>query len=388
MYIYMGHMTLENTRPYEPWFWKKKKIDLRQGWVERIDVSDKCLVFVDGKTLNYDQLVLATGSTPNKFGWPGQDLKGVQGLYSLQDLQSLEAMSSRIKTAVIVGGGLIGVELAEMLHSRGKHVIILAREETYWSNAMPLEETQMVGDVIRAAGIDLRLGAELQEIVDDGSGQACALITKTGARIECEFVGLTAGVRPNLSALKDSEIPTGRGILCDFSFRTHIEDVFACGDCAEIETPDGERNRMEQLWYTGKMHGEVLAGVLCGENLTYDRGIWFNSAKFVDLEWHTYGQVPPCGRPQPKGVSHLYWEAADKRHSFRLVIQDDAVIGVNAMGIRYRHKICERWIAEKRSPAAVFENLAEGNFDPEFYRRYEPEIVQAFQAQLSQGGVR
>ena len=383
MYIYMGHMRYENTKPYEDYMWRKQRIDLKRGWVEHVDVANKALKFQGGETLAYDQLVLATGSIPNKFGWPGQDLERVQGLYALQDLESLEAISDEIEHGVIVGGGLIGIELAEMLHSRGKRVTILAREKSYWDNAMPREESLMVGDLIREGGIDLRCETELAEIVDDGKGRACAVVTKDGERIECQFVGLTAGVRPNLSALQGSDVPTGRGILCDVSLRTQAEDVFTVGDCAEIVTPEGQRNRIEQLWYTGRMQGEILGRVLAGEDARYDRGIWFNSAKFLDLEWHTYGQVPPAGRPAPDGVTQVYWEDAAKRHGFRLVMNADGhVIGVNAMGIRYRHVICERWIAEKRTPDYVLDNLSDGNFDPEFYHRYEPTIVGSLREQL------
>ena len=113
MYIYMGHMKFEHTQPYEPFFWKKNKIDLVQKWVSRIDPATKTLHFSDDSTMSYDKLVLATGSVPNKFGWPGQDLAGVQGLYSLQDLERMEADTRGIRRGVVVGGGLIGVEVDE-----------------------------------------------------------------------------------------------------------------------------------------------------------------------------------------------------------------------------------------------------------------------------------
>lgn len=394
MYIYMGHLKYEGTKVYEDRIWQKNRIDLERAWVEAIDTDERTLRCHNKRTIEYDQLVLATGSQSNKFGWPGQDLDGVQGLYGLGDLATLEATTPRIKTAVIVGGGLIGIELAEMLHSRGKRVIILSREQSYWDNALPREESLMVGDVITSAGIELRSGAELREIVDDGHGRACAVITGEGERIDCQFVGLTAGVRPNLSAVAGSKIPTGRGILCDRRLSTAIDGVFTAGDCAEIQGAPGERNVVEQLWYTGRMHGEILGRVLAGEDATYDRGIWFNSAKFVDLEWHTYGNVPSAGslsaggpaagRPAQDGIRSLYWQDPARRHAFRLVLGPEGhVIGVNAMGIRYRHRVCERWIAERHPVDRVLANLAEGNFDPEFYRRYEPEIVGQMKEQLS-----
>ncbi|MEL7121606.1 MAG: FAD/NAD(P)-binding oxidoreductase, partial [Bacteroidota bacterium] len=204
MYIYMGHMREVDTQPYEPWFWSQNRIDLKRGYVNKIDTEKQSLHFDDQSELNYDKLILAVGSTPNKFGWPGQDLNGVGGLYSLQDLERMEKYSNNLKRAVIVGGGLIGIEMAEMFHSRHIPVTFLVREKSYWNSVLPKPESEMVNRHILENGIDLRLGTELKEIEDDGNGAACAAHTNHGERLECGFVGLTAGVRPNIGFLKDT----------------------------------------------------------------------------------------------------------------------------------------------------------------------------------------
>ncbi|NND63203.1 MAG: FAD-dependent oxidoreductase, partial [Flavobacteriaceae bacterium] len=108
MYIYMGHMKYEHTKPYEDYFWKKNNIHLKRGFVSKVDHVNKQLVFSEGDSMSYDKLIVAVGSKSNKFGWPGQDLDGVQGLYSFQDLEMLEknAPNKKVcKRAVIVGGG-------------------------------------------------------------------------------------------------------------------------------------------------------------------------------------------------------------------------------------------------------------------------------------------
>ena len=125
MYIYMGHMRFKETKPYEDWFWEKNRIDLKRGYVEKVDTKGKKLVFKEGETITYDKLILATGSKENRFGWPGQDLTRVNGLYSFQDLEQMEKYSKGLKRAVIVGGGLIGLEMAEMFHSRHIPVCLL-----------------------------------------------------------------------------------------------------------------------------------------------------------------------------------------------------------------------------------------------------------------------
>jgi 3-phenylpropionate/trans-cinnamate dioxygenase ferredoxin reductase subunit len=378
MYIYMGHMRYQDTKPYEDHFWTKNRIDLVQGWVDAIDPSAKTLSIDGRRTMHYDKLVLATGSIPNKFGWPGQDLERVSGMYSLNDLAALEGWSPDIRHAVIVGGGLIGVELAEMLHSRGKHVTFLVRETDYWSNVLPTEEARIVNEVIKDAGIDLRLETELTEIVDDGTGAAGAVVTSRGDRIEAQYVGLTAGVRPNTAIVAGSGIEAGRGILVDRTLQTNVPDVFACGDCAEIRTPEGERNLIQAVWYTGRFQGETVAANLFGDGVEYDPGIWFNSAKFIDLECQVYGDVPGArAMATDDAPDSLYWEHGSRRKSVRIVHRDGVVVGFNLMGIRFRHRTCEAWIREGRSLDYVIKHLRKAAFDPEFYRWHGKEIAAA-----------
>ena len=381
MYAYMGHQRFEDLMPYEPFFWSKNRIDLRRQYVERVDTAEKQLHFGDGNLLAYDKLVLATGSTWNKFGWPGQDLERVRGMVSAQDLQYLEEVTPVIESAVVVGGGLIGIELAEMLHSRQIPVSLLVREASYWSNALPPEESKMVSRHIISHGIDLRHDTELDTIHDDGSGAAGGITTKDGEQIDCQFVGLTAGVHPNVDFLKDAEgLEIGRGIKVDSYLRTSVPDVYAIGDCAEVREPRPGRRGIEAIWYTGRMMGESVAYTILDRPVAYDPGIWFNSAKFVDLEYQVYGEVPAHGRD---GLATLYWQHPTEDKAVRINYEesDGTVLGFNLMGIRYRHEVCEQWIARGTHVEEVLQNLGMANFDPEFYREYEADVVALYNRQ-------
>lgn len=375
MYIFMGHMSFKDTKPYQDHFWKINKIDLVRAWVTEIDHQNKKLILHNKEPLEYDRLLIATGSKSNKFGWPGQALEGVQGLMDLMDLRALYENVKNARRAVIVGGGLIGIELAEMIHSRNMGVTFLVREESYWGNVLPKEESMMINRIIRHEGLELRLETELKEIVDDGNGRVAAVITNKGDRIDCEIVGLTAGVSPNTDLVKETDIDTGRGILVDWGFRTNVPDVFAAGDCAELITEGDQRNVIQQVWYTGKMQGKVAGEVMAGEESTYDPGIWYNSAKFFDLEYQTYGKV---SNAQLEGENNLFWEHPNHQHAMRIITKDNVVIGINVMGLRYRHKVCENWIRENRTLDYVLDNLQEANFDPEFSDKFEQEIRHTF----------
>jgi NAD(P)H-nitrite reductase large subunit len=381
MYVFMGHMRYKETKPYENKLWAEKRIDLVRGWVTRIDSAGKRLEMHQGEAIAYDKLLVATGSSSNKFGWPGQDLPGVQGLYSLMDLKALYENVKGAKSAVIVGGGLIGIELGEMLHSRHIHVTFLVRENSYWSNVLPPEESAMINRLIRDTGMDLRLETELGEIVAGEGGRVSHVLTKSGERIECQIVGLTAGVRPNLAVVEGSEIAVGRGILVDWTLQTNVADVYAAGDCAEIVKEGEARNLLQQVWYTGKAQGRCVAHALAGSPQKYEPGIWYNSAKFLDLEYQTYGMVWP--RPR-EGERHLWWGHPNGVIGVRLVGEAGVFKALNTMGIRMRHRVCERWIREERTLEYVIAHLAEANFDPEFYLRHESVIAAALRAQLEQ----
>lgn len=381
MYIYMGHMRYKDTKPYEDWFWEKNRIGLKKAYVQRVDTDHKTLHLNGNETLDYDVLVLATGSKPRKFDWAGVDSVGVQGMYSLQDLEMMEQNTKGIKHAVITGGGLIGVEMAEMLQSRNIGVTFLVREERFWGGVMPKEEGELINrHMTKDHHVDLRLQTELKQIVPDETGRVRRIITSKDEKIDCQFVGLTIGVTPNIDFLKGSGIELNRGILVNRNLQTNIPDVYALGDCAEFKEPFANRRPIEQVWYTGRMMGEALAQTICGKPTEYKPGIWFNSAKFFDIEYQTYGWV--WNKPK-ENEKTFYWEHPNGRISLRLVYNasNNHLLGINVFGIRLRHEVCNGWIARQKTIDHAVAHLKDANFDPEFYSQYEGAIVAAYNQQ-------
>ncbi len=381
MYVYMGHMEFEHTQPYENWFWKKNNINLIHDFVENIDIENKTLYLQNQNEIIYDKLILATGSKPNKFNWPGKNSKGVSGLYHKKDLENIERYASNNKTckrAVIVGGGLIGVELAEMLHSRNIPTTFLVREKSFWGNVLPKQESALVNKEIINNNIDLRLRVNLKEINTDNNGFVKSItIKETNEIIECDFVGLTAGVSPNLDLVSNTAINTNKGILVNRFLETSVTDIYAIGDCAEQQTPIGNRRSIEAVWYTGRMMGETLAQTICKDKIEYKPGHWFNSAKFFDIEYQTYGWV--WSRPK-ENESRFYWEHNSSKKCIHLSYNTNTkeFIGINTFGIRMRHDFFDKVLTKKKSINYVLEHLSDANFDPEFYNTYEKEIIAKF----------
>jgi len=370
MYIYMGHMKFEHTQPYEDWFWRKNKIELVQGHVTKILPNNNQLELQSGDIIKYDKLILALGSKPRPMPIDGTQLAGVQSLYSKQDLELMEDNTTEVKEAVVIGGGLIGVEMAEMLHSRGVHVTMVVRENNFWNIVLPEEESFMVTRHIISRGIDLKLGRTVEKIA--GKNRVEQVVLDDGSIIPCQFLGITIGVVPNISVLQDSGIEVNRGILVDEYLQTSHKDIYAIGDNAELRNPPAGRRALEPVWYAGRMMGEAVANNICNKARVYEPGIWFNSAKFFDLEYQTYGTVPNA--PQ-EGLESFYWEDQKSERAIRLVHNTEKVlVGMNSLGLRLSHEVCEAWIREGKTLDYALAHLDQVNFDPELYRKFEKDV--------------
>ena len=128
--------------------------------------------------------------------------------------------------------------------------------------------------------------------------------------------------------------------------------------------------------------GEVLAQTICGNKMPYNPGHWFNSAKFLDIEYQTYGWV----WAKPKDYEqHLYWEHPSGKKAVRIAYHKEThtFLGINTFGIRMRHEFFDAILTAQKSVIYVIENLKQANFDPEFYKHYEKEIALQFKNDLS-----
>jgi NAD(P)H-nitrite reductase large subunit len=382
MYVFMGHMKFEHTQPYENSFWKKNSINLVHKYVNEINTNNKEVVFSDNTKLAYDKLVIASGSKSNKFGWKGQDSNGVVSLYDKQDIEKLETLVPNCNRAIVVGGGLIGIELVEMLLSRNIPVTFLVREKSFWNGVLPEGESKMINRHILEHHVDLRLDTNLDEIIADEFGNVKAITTDKGETINCGIVGLTVGVSPNIDFIKSSPIELGRGVKVNRFLETNIKDVYAIGDCAEQHEGIGLRRPIEAVWYTGRMMGETLAQTICGKPTQYNPGHWFNSAKFFDIEYQTYGWV--FANPL-ENETHFYWEHQSGKKAIRIAFGTNTRIfnGINTFGIRMRHSFFDKALTEKVTVDYVLKHLKEANFDPEFFSTYEKTINSSFQKQFS-----
>jgi NADPH-dependent 2,4-dienoyl-CoA reductase/sulfur reductase-like enzyme len=193
---------------------------------------------------------------------------------------------------------------------------------------------------------------------------------------------LAVGVSPNISFLENSSIEIERGILVNEYLETSIENIYAIGDCVQMRQAIGKRRPIEQVWYTGRMMGETIAETICGKRSAYNPSNWFNSAKFFDLEYQTYGWV---FAQQDEMDAEFIWKDAKKERMLHFVFdkKSEELIGINCFGIRLRHELLDAWLTEKKDMTFVLQNFTSANFDPEFFRPFELELIKGFNKEFS-----
>ena len=411
MYVFAGQMTLRDTEPYDRGLFERMRFERVRGRVTGVDAAARRLRLESGADLPFDRLLLAAGSLARPAPWPGAEGPGVHAFVTLRDLERLDAEAKPGLRAVVVGGGLIGVEVAEILAHRGLHVTFVIRETWYYPVALERREAALVADHLRAHGIDVRLGAAVEEIRRDAGG-AVAAVRLAGADVPCDLVVAAIGVVPNTAFLQGSGIaraPSG-AVEVDDALRTSAEGIWAAGDCANVTWSDGTR-RPEQLWYTARDQGRAAAASMTGDAAAYRRTAWYNSAKFFDLEYTTAGWVPasldgenrPAARAAGLGSkwtlyglvytlamvaggayvlrrhgNSRYHRVPGRMASERIVCDGERVVGFNMLGGRWDHEPLLRWIEERRELDFVVARLHEAQFDEELTERYRvrPEAVE------------
>src|SRR5712691_4855337 len=388
MYVFAGQMRLRDTEPYDRGLYERLRFERVRERVAELDAQGKSLRFEGGSTLAYDRLLLAVGSRARPAPWPGAAGPGLHYFVTLRDLEGLDHEAKPGQRAVVVGGGRISVENTEILLARGLQVTFVVRENWYFPLALDEREALMVAEHLRAHGVDVRLGVNVEEVRRGPDGAVAgvrlgdaprtqAALASDAAEVPCDLLVCAIGVVPNTGFLAPSGLRLAKGgaIEADDALRASAPDVWAAGDCANVTWADGTR-RPEQLWYTARDQGRVAAASMLGDGATYRRGTWYNAAKFFDLEYTTAGWVPVRlnwdNTPIDPGPDVRSWfqRVPGRFVSQRIVVKGDRVIGFNFLGSRWDHEPLMQWIHERRTLGWVLEHLHEAQFDEEFMPRF------------------
>ncbi len=284
LHHYLGHeKTKEQINFTDPKFFNENEIDcLWETKVAKVIPADNKVVLADGAEIGYDTLLIATGAEyvvppiPN-FG----AAKNVYGFRDLIDAEKLDAIAQSGKRCVIVGSGLVGLDAAYALSHRGVSCSIVELADRISPLQLDKTAAMTYQELFEKAGCSFYLSNGVEGSVMDEGNQITSILLKNGQELPCDFVLVSAGVRPNIQCLAGSGVKTERTVTVDEYLNTNVENIWAAGDVTGIAG----------IWSCAVKQGEVAAKNMCGIKTVYDDRFAFkNTMHFFGLSTLSLGK--------------------------------------------------------------------------------------------------
>lgn len=222
-----------------------------------IDRGKKQVMLSDNKIIEYDKLMIATGANAFEPIKPAPDGIKILSLRVYQDVLNIIKVAKKGSSCVLVGGGILGIEAAIGLLSRGVSVTIVERSDRILNIQSDEYGSKVVADELIKNGIKILVNEGVESILSDG------IITKSGEKISCDFVLVSAGIRPEVTLAKDCGLEIGKGILVNENMKTSDDSIFAAGDCAEVF------GRVAGLYASSLAMGQTAGAVMAGDSASY-----------------------------------------------------------------------------------------------------------------------
>lgn len=223
--------------------------------VVHIDRKRRLVRSQSGKEVWYDRLLLATGSTPFIIPVPGHTLPGVIGFRDIADVDTMLAASSKGGHAVVIGGGLLGLEAANGLHRRGMHVTVVHVCDSLMNQQLDKPAARLLQQALELRGIVFRMEAQTTQIV--GTTRVRAVRFKDDTAVPADLVVMTAGVRPNIKLAQDAGLHCERAIVVDDTLQSYDPRIYAVGEC--VQHRSSTFGLVAPIWEQAKVAGAHLA---------------------------------------------------------------------------------------------------------------------------------
>lgn len=303
----------------DAWY-AERGITLHKGRpVIDINRTQRTVTALDGTTARYDKLLLATGSTPFIPPLPGADLDGVVTYRDLDDVEAMLAAAAPGRRAVVIGGGLLGLEAAAGLEQRGMHVTVVHLGPTLMERQLDAAAGFLLREALVARGIDVITGGNTQALLGDGRVSAVEL--EDGRTLPADIVVVAVGIRPNITLAEGAGLAVNRGIIVDDQLYTSDPDIMALGECVE------HRGSCYGLVAPLYEMARVVAAELKGKTGSYEGSTVSTKLKVTGIDVYSAGDFAD-GEQREEIVLR---DAARKTYK-RLTIEHNRIIGIVLFG--------------------------------------------------------
>lgn len=354
-YVLNGQVPPEQIIARRPSFYQQHRLDLRFVRAVGLDTTRQYVDLADGTRLPYDVLLLATGASATPPPFTNSQLDGIITFDKLDDARQLLTRCRRARAAVIVGGGITAMELAEGIAHQGVKTHFLQRGGRLWPRLLNQNESDIIERQIKHEGIHLHYHQEIETALDK-RGKLVGVKLKSGQQIACDIVGVAIGVKPNLGLLKGAPVQIQQGVLVGPTMQSNIPTLFAAGDTAQVYDRWTQAHCLDVLWPSaiaeGRAAGHNMVDVAHGRppSRQYEKGSPFNAALLFGVHMTAIGRIsdnqdkealPEAGYLS-RGSSHVWTapfaatvhSAWDRQgpHSIRVTMDRGRLIGALILG--------------------------------------------------------
>ena len=344
---------VHHIQPRPPIFWEEKKIRVLPERAVSVDPDRNVVVAQSGTTYSYDKLLIATGAAPRKLNVPGENLPGVVHYHTFDDAKHIYDVRGQVKHAVIVGAGILGLELARVVAHFGWELTVLVRGEHVGTPIADPHGGEFVLRALERKGVNVIFHDQVQEFRGDDRLQM--IRTKQGRELPAEFAALCIGVKPNVSFLEHAGLLAEGQLIVNEKLQTADPNIYAAGDVVFVRVPDGHLVPCN-TWNVATSQAKVAAANMLGKETVWDEGILYNLDALYDQPIAIIG--PWDRRHEPEFVIHEF----DTAEAFRaLVTRDGILVAALLMGDRSGDRRVRKLIATR----ARVEGKLERIFDPD-----------------------
>ncbi len=340
-------------------FYKDNNVELiLNKKVLRVDPKKNRIICADKTQLNYDALLIATGSSP-KFPENIKGIKkaGVFGLRTINDAKKIAGLLPVTKGACVLGGGLVGLKAAYALKKRNIDVKVIVKSKQVLSQMLDFEAAQLVQQKLEASGIDLVLGQDASEIISE-EGEMKAVKLESGKALGVSMVIIGKGVSANIDLIKETEVDINQGIIVNNLLGTNIPNIYAAGDVAESFDLTLGRHSINALWPVAVEQGKVAGSNIAGGNVIYDGSLGMNSLELFGLPVVSLGIY----RAERDSLEQLKSRDIKKGIYKNIILRDNLIVGAIFAGDIRNSGIFLRMIREGIDISSVKDKLLEENF--------------------------
>lgn len=331
---------------------EKNRIDLRLGTpVRRIRPAEKTVEAADGTIVPYDRLLLADGASSSVPPITGAGKTGVFTVRTLDDARALLDYFRTHPRVVILGGGLLGLEIARALRTRGAEVTVAE----IFPSLLPRQLDSPGGDILKSrieeTGIRVLLGVAAEEIT--GDPEARGIRFKDGSRLEADLIVIAAGVKPNTALAREAGLAVDRGVVVDDRMATTANGIFAAGDGTQ------HRGRLYGIIPASFAQSRVAVENICGRAKLYEGTVPSNQLKVSDLALLSAGII----RPEGLGFEEIRLSRPESGLYKKIVLKDGILVGAIWMGTKTGAAEIGAAVAAGRNVAAWKSEILEDGFD-------------------------